>query len=93
MPQQLLREMFELDADFAEALWALDQPPNALDFKAMLRDTLAALKNLPVVQAEFLAALPGRSQAPLEKHRKQIRSGLTRDHAYLQVPGRDPEIG
>ena len=33
IPQHLLRELFELDADFAEALWALNRPPHSLDFK------------------------------------------------------------
>jgi hypothetical protein len=37
----LIRQLFELDADYAEALWALDQPRNA-GFQLMLRDTLAA---------------------------------------------------
>src|SRR5574341_62450 len=27
IPQRLIRQLFELDADCAEALWALDQPP------------------------------------------------------------------
>ena len=26
IPQRLLRQLFEMDADYAEALWALDQP-------------------------------------------------------------------
>jgi len=47
IPQRLIRHLFELDADYAEALWALDQPPGTLDVKAMLRDALAALEQLP----------------------------------------------
>src|SRR5712692_852259 len=39
IPQRLLRQLFELDADFAEALWALDQPEGNFDRRAMLRDT------------------------------------------------------
>ena len=31
IPQRLIRRLFELDADYAEALWALDQPPGTLD--------------------------------------------------------------
>ena len=27
IPQRLIRQLFELDGDYAEALWALDQPP------------------------------------------------------------------
>ena len=26
IPQRLIRQLYELDADYAEALWALDQP-------------------------------------------------------------------
>ncbi len=33
IPQRLLSQLFELDADFAEALWALDQPSHSLDFR------------------------------------------------------------
>ena len=51
IPQRLIRQLFELDADFAEALWALDQPPGSLDLKLMLRDTLAALEQLPEASA------------------------------------------
>ena len=36
-----LRALGELDADFAEALWALDQPPGRFDFAVMVRDTTA----------------------------------------------------
>ncbi|HUA59544.1 MAG TPA: hypothetical protein VML19_12365, partial [Verrucomicrobiae bacterium] len=37
VPQRLIRQLFELDADYAEALWALDQPPGSLDLRLMLR--------------------------------------------------------
>jgi hypothetical protein len=47
IPQRLIRQLFELDAGFVEALWALDQPPGNLDLTAMLRDALAALEQLP----------------------------------------------
>jgi hypothetical protein len=47
IPQRLLRQLFELDADYVEALWGLDQPPGKLNLHALLRDTLAALEQLP----------------------------------------------
>src|SRR5229473_536872 len=50
IPQWLIRQLFELDADYVEALWALDQPAGSLDLRAMLRDTLAALEQLPHAQ-------------------------------------------
>src|SRR5437867_1753943 len=31
IPQRLLRQLLEWDADLAEALWALDQPAGSLD--------------------------------------------------------------
>ena len=36
IPQRLIRQLFELDADYAEALWGLDQPPGKLNLHAML---------------------------------------------------------
>src|SRR6266404_3897904 len=53
IPQRLMRQLFELDADYAEALWALDQPAGSLDMRAMLRDTVAALDQLPEACARF----------------------------------------
>src|SRR6266851_2243035 len=53
IPQRLLRQLFELDADFAEALWALDQPEGNFDRRAMLRDTFTALDQLPSKCAQF----------------------------------------
>ncbi len=47
IPQKLLYQLFELDADCAEALWALDQPLGSFDVNAMVRDTLATLEQLP----------------------------------------------
>jgi len=47
IPQRLIRQLFELDADYVEALWGLDQPPGKLNLQIMLRDTLAALDQLP----------------------------------------------
>jgi hypothetical protein len=58
VPQRLTHQLFELDADYAEALWALDQPPASLDLRAMLRDTLTALDQLPEACARFRTHLP-----------------------------------
>jgi hypothetical protein len=43
IPQRLIRQLFELDADYVEALWGLHQPPGELNLQALVRDTLAAL--------------------------------------------------
>jgi hypothetical protein len=88
-----LRDLFELDADFAEALWALDQPPHSLDFRLMVRDTLASLKRWPEDCQEFLDKLPSLVLQPLADQRKSILPTLTTQDAYSQVPGRDPSVG
>jgi hypothetical protein len=91
IPQRLLRQLFELDADFAEALWALDQPAESLDRRAMLRDTLAALDQLPPKCAQFRGRLPARAHPTLEQLELTVRKALNPKEAYNMVPGRDPE--
>lgn len=93
IPQGLIHQLFELDADYAEALWALDQPPASLDLQAMLRDTLAALDRLPQVCARFRTHLPGRAQAILTQLEITVRSALDPAEAYSMVPGRSPRNG
>src|SRR5436309_15252908 len=44
IPQRLLRQLFELDADLLEALWALDQPAGHLQSRGY--DNLAALEQI-----------------------------------------------
>ena len=34
IPQGLIGQLFEINADYAEALWALDQPPGSLNAAA-----------------------------------------------------------
>src|SRR6266540_1235069 len=91
IPQRLLRQLFELDADLAEALWALDQPEGSLDRRAMLRDTLAALDQLPSKSAQFRGKLPARTHPTLEPLEGSVRKALNPKEAYNMVPGRDPE--
>jgi len=90
IPQSLIRQLFELDADYAEAMWALDRPPGSLDIKAMLRDTLAALKQLSEMVAHFRKNLPARAHPNLETLEATIRKNLSPSEAYNMVPGRDP---
>lgn len=91
IPQRLIRQLFELDADYAEALWALDQPPASLDLHAMLRDTLAALEQLPQACARFRRDLPPRAHPTLNQLEIEIRKNLHPAEAYNMVPGRDPQ--
>lgn len=90
LPQKQLRQLYELDADYAEALWALDQPPGKLDRRAMLRDTLAALEQLPQRLIQFRSLLPPRAQQALPSFQGKIRRSLDPREAYSMVPGRDP---
>ena len=92
-PQRLIRQLFDLDADYAEALWALDQPSGSLDPKAMLRDTLAALEQLPEATARFRNHLPRRAHPALAQLEAAVRDGLLPTDAYHMVPGRDPQTG
>ena len=93
IPQRLIRQLFELDADYAEALWALDQPPGALDLGLMLRDTLAALEQLPGASTRLRKNLPRRVHPLLEELEINVRQSLIPAEAYNTVPGRDPQSG
>ena len=93
IPQRLIRQLFELDADYVEALWALDQPPGSLDLHAMLRDTLAALEQLTEACTRFRTNLPRRAQSILAQLEITVRRGLDPAEAYSMVPGRSPQNG
>ena len=91
IPPRLIRQLFELDADYAEALWALDQASRTLDVKAMLRDTLAALEQLPAASTRFRKNLPPRAHPRLAQLEVTVRQSLLPAEAYSMVPGRDPQ--
>jgi hypothetical protein len=93
IPHRLIRQLFELDADYVEALWALDQPVGKLDLHAMLRDMLAALEQLPEACARFRERVPSRAQPTLGTLEAELRSRLNPAEAYSMVPGRDPQNG
>ena len=90
IPQRLIRQLFELDADYAEALWALDQPTGTLDLRLMLRDTLAALEQLPEASTRLRKNLPRRAHPVLAQLEVSVRQSLLPAEAYTMVPGRDP---
>lgn len=87
-----LRVVQELDADFAEALWVLDQPKKAFDRAAMTRDTVAALARLPEARKRLLALFDDPTRALAEERSQVIRRRLSPNDAYLEVPGRDPLV-
>ena len=93
IPQRQLHRLFDLDADFAEALWGLDQSAGSFDVHAMLRDTLAALEQLPTANARFRKNLPRRAHPTLPNLETSIRAALNPREAYGMVPGRDPQNG
>ena len=91
IPQRLIRRLFALDADYAEALWALDQPPGTLNMTAMLRDTLAGLEQLPEASNRLRKNLPSRAHSTLARLEVVVRQSLLPSEAYSMVPGRDPQ--
>src|SRR6516162_7786381 len=76
IPQGLLRALFELDADFAEALHVLDFPLRGLDVRAMIADTHASLRRLLATRQQFLDGLPQRTLPPLQRAVATIRASL-----------------
>ena len=87
-----LDQLFALDADCAEALWALDQPAGALDLRTMLRDTLASLDQLPDTCQQVRARLPAAATAEVLTLETTLRASLDPNEAYNDVPGRDPHF-
>jgi hypothetical protein len=93
IPQVLLRQLFELDADYVEALWALDQTPDRFKLWAMLRDTSAALERMPQLLTKFRRLLPPRAQSTLPALERSVRKSLNPGEAYNMVPTRNPQNG
>ena len=93
IPQRLLHRLYELDADCAEALLCMDQPPRrSLNVAAMVRDTLATLARLPSTRATLRSKLPPGVQARLHHLETTIRTALDPREAYNDIPGRDPQV-
>ena len=83
LPQTDLLQLYELDADCAEALWTLDQPPGGLDIEAMVRDTLASLNRLPAARDAVRARLRPHPRIP--RLESTIRTKLDPDEAYNDI--------
>ena len=92
LPREL-RAIFELDADFAEALAVLEHPAGGYDLVAMRRDTLASLDELPTTKTEFLETLAPADRERLDHRVSVVRAMLTLRDAYSQVPGGGPRRG
>jgi hypothetical protein len=91
LPQGALTQLAALDADCAEALWALDQPPGALDVPVMARDTIRSLDALADARAQVRLGIPDTSRAGLHTLEPLIRATLDPREAYNDVPGLDPQ--
>ena len=91
LPQAALAHLAALDADCAEALWALDQPLGTLAVDAMVRDTLTSLDALAVARAQVRTGVTGDTRARLETLEPMIRATLDLIDAYNDVPGGDPQ--
>jgi hypothetical protein len=92
IPQEELHGLFELDADFAEALDVMDNPPPfPINNKAMVRDTVASLNALPQAQKSFFRLLPVSSRPKVTALQKDIRNALAQHEAYHSIPSRDPQ--
>lgn len=87
-----LDQLYELDADCAEALWALDQPPDALDFKAMVSDTLASLDKLVGTRELLRKRLSKRDQSRVIALETDIRINIHPQEAYNGLADQDPHF-
>jgi hypothetical protein len=90
LPEEL-RQLQELDADFAEALLVLDRPPAGIDWRLMIGDTQASLQRLPAAHAAFLATFDAETRLAIEERTRRMRDALRPEEAYLEIPGRDPD--
>lgn len=93
LPQPILEELFDLDADYAQALTALDYPRVKIDVRRMLRDTRRSLNRLVETRARFLSSLPAGRRAALEEQTTRVRPTLRPEDAYHSIPGKDPHAG
>jgi len=89
LPHAELQQLSQLDADCAEALWALDHPIGSVDVAAMVRDTLASLQHLPAARQIVRTRVPAPARvAALES---SIRAELDPHEAYNDVPDHFPQ--
>jgi hypothetical protein len=85
-----LQDLFELDADLAEALCVLDHPPAGLRWDAMLDDTRASLARLDDATADFLQTLTSARAHRCTARAAELRATLTIADAYFDIPGGPP---
>lgn len=86
LPHPELHVLYELDADCAEALWALDQPPGSLNLRAMVRDTLVSLNRLPQAYDSVLFRLKPATRKKIASLKQHIRAQFSPREAYNDIP-------
>ena len=89
LPHAELHQLYQLDADCAEALCALDHPIGSVDVAAMVRDTLASLQHLPAARDVVRTRIP--APAHLAALESSIRAELDPREAYNDVPDHFPQ--
>jgi hypothetical protein len=77
------------------SIWcaSVKRQASRLDSGAMLRDTLAALDQLPNALTRFRQNLPQHAHSPLPTLELSVRTTLDPGEAYNMVPERDPQKG
>jgi hypothetical protein len=85
LPKEL-KQLMNLDADFAEALWVLNQPPARFDMRAMIRDTTTSLRRLPEAPQHFLHSFDENTRHLLTQQINLVRSMLAPTDAYADIP-------
>ena len=93
IPQRLIRQPFELDADYVEALWDWTNRP-----AAWISTPCSAILSLrstnyrkPVLGFSLIS--PGRAHTILAQLEITARRSLDLAEAYSMVPGRSPQNG
>jgi hypothetical protein len=65
IPQRLLQQLFELDADYAEALWALDQPAGSLDRHATHLEDTASSDSVQLTSQKWRHSTSPHNKCPI----------------------------
>jgi len=91
--EHALRALFELDADFAEALVVLDFPLRGIHVPTMLAETLASLGRVPTARDNLLLALAPDVRTAVAQMQARVRVALGPGDAYHSIHDRGPRPG
>ena len=83
-----LRDLFELDANCAEALSVLHRPPSfAIDWRKMVRETEGSLLRLSAAREKVRQLIDPADRAQLLTLEPALRESLSPTEAYNGIPG------